>query len=240
MRLTPLDIRKQPFMKKLMGFDPDQVNSFLEQVASEYEQIVRQNDELSAQVREQTSQLDQYRKIEKILNDTLITAQRATDEGRINAQKEAELILRDAQLRAEKYEEKSRQTVSQLESDIISLRTQRDSFLTRLRSMLKDQLALVDIMGGTLKDPNPKDPMVVASTAAAHQQVAQGRLLSQLGRPVPPVSAAAAGHAHPERMSAPVSHAASATAVPPPVQRLADIAADSDETMDEVPPQPVV
>jgi len=155
MRLTPLDIRKQPFMKKLMGFDPDQVNSFLEQVASEYEQIVRQNDELSAQVREQTSQLDQYRKIEKILNDTLITAQRATDEGRINAQKEAELILRDAQLRAEKYEEKSRQTVSQLESDIISLRTQRDSFLTRLRSMLKDQLALVDIMGGTLKDPNP-------------------------------------------------------------------------------------
>ncbi len=209
MRLTPLDIRKQPFMKKMFGIDQDQVDSFLEQVASEYEQIVRQNDDLSAQVRVQDEQLDHYRKIEKVLNDTLITAQRATDEARLNAQKEAELIIREAQLRAEKLEEKSRQNVAQLESEIISLRTQKDGFLVRLRSMLKDQLALVEVLGGTLKDSGMKDAMSVVSAAAAREQMNAGRVLSQLGRPL-------------QQQAKPMNES--------PI----------DETMDEVPPQPVV
>ena len=216
MRLTPLDIRKQPFQKAMMGgFDRDQVNSFLEQVASEYEQLIRQNDEYAGTLRSLEEQLEHYRKIEKVLNDTLITAQKATDDARLNAQKEAELIIREAQLRAEKYEEKSRQNVATLESEIISLRTQRDSFLTRLRSMLKDQLALVEIMGGTLKDPNPKDPVTMVSQASAREHVAAGRVLSQLGRPLPPQP-----HAHPP-------------------MNLRDDDGDA-EMLDEVPANPVV
>ncbi len=150
MRITPLDIRKQPFRKVLMGFDPDEVNSFLEMVASEFETINRQHDELSAEVKQCKKQLEQYTRIEKTLNETLLTAQRATDEARLNAQKESELIIKDAQIRADRYEEESRRRVHELEAELMTLRTQRESFLTRFKSMLRDQLALLDVISDSL------------------------------------------------------------------------------------------
>lgn len=152
MRLTPLDIRKQPFRKTAMGFDRDQVNSFLDQVANEFEQLIKQNDELATNVKLFQERIEAYEKIEKTLNETLITAQRATDDAKLNAQKEAELILKDAQIRADKYEDRSRQRVNELESDLMSLRTQRDSFLVRFKSMLRDQLSLLDVISGSIKD----------------------------------------------------------------------------------------
>lgn len=157
MRITPLDIRKQPFRKTVMGFDKDEVNSFLEMVANEFEPIIKQNDELTTTVKLLQERIDEYAKIEKTLNETLLTAQRVTDEARLNAQKEAELILKDAQIRADRYEDQSRMKVNNLESDLISLKTQRDSFLTRFKSMLRDQLALVEVISGSLKDKKNSD-----------------------------------------------------------------------------------
>jgi cell division initiation protein len=144
----------------MWGFDSDEVNSFLEMVASEFEQIIKQDNDLQTQVKNLEQKLDHYVKIEKTLNDTLLTAQRATDEARLNAQKEAELILKDAQIRAGRYEDDSRRRVHELESEIVSLKTQRDSFLARFRAMLKTQLELLavisdDLKGGSRADLNP-------------------------------------------------------------------------------------
>jgi cell division initiation protein len=157
MHLTPLDIRKMPFRKTMRGFDPDQVDKFLEQVSNDYEKIIRENDEFATRIKHLEERLEVYVKIERTLNDTLLTAQRATDEARLNAQKEAELILRDAQIRAGRYEDESRRRVHELESEIVSLKNQRDSFLSRFRAMLKTQLELLgvisdDLRGGTSGD----------------------------------------------------------------------------------------
>ena len=152
MRITPLDIRKQPFPKTLRGFDTDAVNSFLEMVATEFEKMIKQNDELAAQVNVLQARIDEYEKIEKTLNETLLTAQRATDEARINAQKEAELILKDAQIRADKYEDRSRQNVNKLEAELNSLKVQRDSFLARFKSMLRDQLSLAEVISDSVEN----------------------------------------------------------------------------------------
>ena len=151
MRLTPLDIRKQPFRKTMWGFDSDEVNSFLEMVASEFETIIKQDNELQTQVKNLEQNLEHYVTIEKTLNDTMLTAQRTTDEARLNAQKEAELILKDAQIRAGRYEDDSRRRVHELESEIVSLKTQRDSFLARFRAMLKTQLELLAVISDDLK-----------------------------------------------------------------------------------------
>jgi cell division initiation protein len=135
----------------MWGFDSDEVNSFLEMVASEFESIIKQDNELQTQVKNLEQNLGHYVKIEKTLNDTMLTAQRTTDEARLNAQKEAELILKDAQIRAGRYEDDSRLRVHELESEIVSLKTQRDSFLARFRSMLKTQLELLAVISGDLK-----------------------------------------------------------------------------------------
>jgi cell division initiation protein len=151
MRITPLDIRKQPFRKTMWGVDPDEVNSFLEMVASEFEAIIKLDNDLQAQVKNLETKLEHFVKIEKTLNDTLLTAQRATDETRTNAQKEAELILKDAQIRAGRYEDDSRRRVHELESEIVSLKNQRDSFLARFRSMLKTQIELLAVISDDLR-----------------------------------------------------------------------------------------
>jgi cell division initiation protein len=151
MRITPLDLRKQPFRKTMWGFDPDAVNSFLEMVANEFEGIIRQDNDLQTQVKNLEQKLEHYTKIEKILNDTLLTAQRATDDARLNAQKEAELIIKDAQIRAGRYEDDSRRRVHELESELVALKNQRDSFFARFRSMLKTQLELLSVIGDDLK-----------------------------------------------------------------------------------------
>jgi len=157
MRITPLDIRKQPFRRTLRGFDPDAVNSFLEMVASEYETIIKQNNEFATQIKSLEQRLDSYIKIERVLNETLLTAQKATDEARVNAQKEAELIIKDAMIRAERYEDESRQRVLSLESELVSLRNQRDSFLARFKAMLTTQLGLLDVISGDLKQGTDED-----------------------------------------------------------------------------------
>jgi cell division initiation protein len=157
MRITPLDIRKQPFRKKMFGFDPDEVNSFLEMVAGELEAVASQNSEVMTQMKFMQQKLDEYIKIEKTLNETLLTAQKATDESRHNAQKEAELIIKDAQIRAGRYEDESRRRVHELESELVSLKNQRDSFLARFKSMLKTQIELLAIISDDLKAPHRGD-----------------------------------------------------------------------------------
>jgi cell division initiation protein len=157
MRLTPLDIRKQPFRKNFLGgFDPDQVNGFLEQVANEFESIIKQNNELATQIKFMSEKLEDYIKIERTINETLLTAQKVTDEARVNAQREAELLIKDAQIRADMYEDEARRRVHQLESDLTSLRNQRDSFLSRFRAMLSSQLGLVETISDSLKEPKEK------------------------------------------------------------------------------------
>jgi cell division initiation protein len=153
MAITPLDIRKQPFRKAFRGFDPDEVNSFLEMVAGEFESVIKKNSELTHKLQNTQEQLEEYKKIEKTLNDTLLTAQKATDESKVNAQKEAELIIKDAQVRANSYEEQSRQNVRALQEELSRLTYQRDSFMLRFKSILETQLELLRSIEGELDQP---------------------------------------------------------------------------------------
>jgi cell division initiation protein len=163
MHISPLDIRKQPFRKVLRGFDPDAVSSFLQMVATEYEAIIRNNNELATQVKMLEQRLEGYTKIERTLNETLLTAHKATDDARINAQREAELIIKDAMLRAERYEDEARNRVHIMESELVTLRNQRDSFLARFKSLLSTQLSLLEVISGDLKgiheSERPKQPV---------------------------------------------------------------------------------
>lgn len=144
----------------MRGFDPDAVNSFLEMVASEYESIISENNSFATRVKNLEQRLEGYEKIERMLNETLLTAQRATDEARVNAQKEAELIIKDAMVRAQRYEDEARARVHSLESELVSMRNQRDSFLARFKAMLTTQLNLLGVISGELKDLKGEEPVM--------------------------------------------------------------------------------
>lgn len=146
MRITPLEIRKHPFRTAFKGYDTDQVNSFLQQIASEVEELRSENNQYGTKVKELNTQLQRYARIEETLNETLLTAQRATDEARANAQKEAELIIKDAQVRADRYESEMKDRVHEMRSELASLEAQKEGFLMRYSSLLRDQIQFIDVM----------------------------------------------------------------------------------------------
>jgi cell division initiation protein len=163
MRITPLDIRKQPFRRTFRGFDPDAVNSFLEMVASEFETLLRQTSDSATRIKQLEEKCEGYVKIERTLNETLLTAQKITDEARVNAQKEAELIIKDATIRAGMQENEIRQRVMQLENDLASLKNHRDTFLARFKGLLTTQLNLLSVISDDLQEQvDEKDVVPVA------------------------------------------------------------------------------
>ncbi len=146
MRITPLEIRKHPFRTVFRGLDPDQVYSFLKQIADEIEDLRSENNQYGTRVKELSTEMERYRHIEATLNETLLTAQRATDDARANAQKEAELIIKDAQIRADRYESEMKDRVQALHTELGSLEAQKEGFLMRYGSLLRDQVKFIDVI----------------------------------------------------------------------------------------------
>jgi cell division initiation protein len=143
MRITPLDVRKQEFRRVVRGVDADEVHAFLATVADEYEAVLTDNKHLREKVMELDEKVGEYRTMERTLRDTLLTAERVMTEARQNARKEAELILRDAQLRASQATNNIEQRVDALRAQIRELRGQRDAFLARMQSLAEAQVGLV-------------------------------------------------------------------------------------------------
>ena len=96
-RITPLEIQKHEFSRKWKGLDPVEVESFLALVAEEIEELVRANADLSSRVERLTEENAEHRERERILKETLLTAQQASEDIRSNAQRQAALrISREA------------------------------------------------------------------------------------------------------------------------------------------------
>jgi len=144
MRITPLDVRKQEFRKAVRGFDSDEVNAFLATVADEYETVLRDNKELRERILELEDKVSEYRTMEKTLRDTLMTAERVMSESKDNAQREADLILKDAELRAQQVLDSFRNQAEELRREIIDLNKEKETYLARFRSLAEALIQFID------------------------------------------------------------------------------------------------
>ena len=98
--ITPMDIHNKTFSKKLRGYADDEVNSFLEEVASDYERIYREHREMEEQMDSLKSRLAHYEKMEATMSSTLVMAQETAENVKTTAKKEADVIVREAQNKA--------------------------------------------------------------------------------------------------------------------------------------------
>jgi len=146
LNITPLDIRKQEFRKKMRGYDAEEVQGFLDQVAGALEEANASVATLEERLKEAESRLGHYRLIEQNLQDAAVTVQRSLDETKRLAEKEAELIVREAHTRAEKEAEALKDRVSRLQDDVATLEMQRANFLVRLRAVVRSQSDLIEAM----------------------------------------------------------------------------------------------
>jgi cell division initiation protein len=146
LNITPLDIRKQEFRRKMRGYDPEEVQGFLDRVASALEEANATNATLEERMKEAEGRLGHYRLIEQNLQDAALTVQKSLDETKRLAEKEAELIIREAHSRAEKEAASLQDRIQHLQVDIATLEMQRTNFLVRLRAVVRSQSDLIEAM----------------------------------------------------------------------------------------------
>ena len=125
MKVTPLDLRQQRFNTVMRGYDRGEVTAFLNEVADDYENALRETDRLRQDVAKLEAVLAEHRAQERNLRNTLLTAQRMADEIKDQAQTEADRLIRDAEGRADLIVQKSQSRIEDVNREIEGLRAKR-------------------------------------------------------------------------------------------------------------------
>jgi cell division initiation protein len=141
MKITPLDIQKHEFpSRRWGGYDPDEVRSFLQLVAEAYEEVARELLALQEELKHVKGELEGHREREKILKNTLLQAQGMVEEIKDRAEKQATLVVKEAEIKAERLLSQAMVKATKVENSIAELKILRN----QLRQKLQGTLAMVD------------------------------------------------------------------------------------------------
>lgn len=143
MRLTPLDIHHKEFRHAIRGYSEEEVDSFLDEVANEFERLFKENIDHKEGLEQLKEKVAQYENLEDALHNTLLTAHKAAEEVQRNAKKEAELIIRDAELKAKEIVQNAVTEKQDLQTNLINLKQAEEEFRLKFKSLLESHLKMI-------------------------------------------------------------------------------------------------
>ena len=146
MNLTALDIQRQSFETRFRGYDRDEVRTFLNVVAEEMETLSSENERLDEEVRRQSSLLAEHHEREQILKNTLVAAQRTSEELKENAKKQSQLLLKEAGLVADRLIETAQNKAHDVERDILELKQQKRQMFNSILAAISNLRNLIQSM----------------------------------------------------------------------------------------------
>jgi cell division initiation protein len=141
--LTPMDIHNKDFKRSFRGFNEEDVDLFLEQIVRDYEKLFRDNLELKETLDRLNGKLEHYQHMESTLHNTLVIAQETAEDVKLNAKKETELILKEAQIRAQKLLDEATSKVRRANTEYDELQKQSQVYRARIRTLIQAQLELL-------------------------------------------------------------------------------------------------
>ncbi|HEX8831057.1 MAG TPA: DivIVA domain-containing protein [Longimicrobium sp.] len=141
--LTPLDVRKKKgdFRRVMRGYDPEAVDNFLDEVVARMEELVRDNQSLNQRVGQMTDAIADYRERERAMNEALVSAQQLREGMREQAQREADLVLREARGEGERIVADAKRQVTFALEALRRVQAQRVRFLRLFRALVERQLS---------------------------------------------------------------------------------------------------
>lgn len=145
MNITPLDIQQMAFRVKFRGYDQEEVNRFLEEVARTVESLNRDNAGLRERLAVLEQQVTELKRAEATLSNTLMSAQSLADDVKRNAQRDAELIVKEAELKAEELFRQARIELADTQRELALLQKQRLLMVERMRATLHTFERMLDI-----------------------------------------------------------------------------------------------
>ena len=155
--ITPLDIQQQKFKTKIRGFDVREVDAFLEQMANVFESLQRTHKHLQEEVRRLELEIQGYRKREETFKRALLNSQKVLDQMKDNAHKSAELIIAEAEVKAEKILNNAHNRLAQLHEDISELKRQRTQIEVQIGSIVEAHSKLLELSKEGAKTMDEED-----------------------------------------------------------------------------------
>jgi len=144
MRITSMDINNKEFKKGLRGYNADEVDEFLDKVAEEYETIYKENSTLRERASFLEEKLEHHVKIESTIQSTLVLAQNAAEQAKISAQKESELIIKNANDSSQNLLDKSHNDVLKVNYEYEKTKQEFAKFRMKFRNFMNCQLEMFD------------------------------------------------------------------------------------------------
>ena len=175
MRMTPLDIQSHRFRRRLRGVDHLEVEEFLRMVSEDYENLLRENEDQRSRIADLEEQVDALESQEKLLQETLVSAQSMSDKMRSATEKECEVRIGAAEVRAEKIIDASHRRAARLAENIRELRGMRERIAESLRSAIQTQMTLIDNLTIDPEARSMVDDMVEGKVAFLDQIRTPGR-----------------------------------------------------------------
>jgi len=144
--LTPLDVRKKKgdFRRVMRGYDPEAVDNFLDEVVARMEELVRENQANATRAAQMTDAIADYRERERAMNEALVSAQQLREGMREQAQREADLVLREARAEGERIVADAKRQVTFALEALRRVQAQRVRFLRLFRALVERQLGEIE------------------------------------------------------------------------------------------------
>ncbi len=161
MNLTSLDIQQQQFRVRFRGFDIREVDRFLEQISETFTAIQSENKKLKEELRRLKLEMQGYKEREESFKRAMVNSQKVLEQMKDNARKSAEVIIADAEVKAERILNRAHNRLSQLHEDIAELKRQRMQIEVQIRSVIDAHSKLLEI-GKESMDAMDEDDSKVA------------------------------------------------------------------------------
>jgi cell division initiation protein len=145
MKITPLDIQQQQFKTRFRGFDVHEVDTFLDQMAEVFESLLAEKESLFEKNQRLDLEIQGYKEREDTFKRAMLDSQKVIEQMKENARKSAELILANAEVKAEKILNSAHNRLSQLHEDIAELKRQRTQIEVQIRSVIETHTKLLDM-----------------------------------------------------------------------------------------------
>jgi cell division initiation protein len=135
------------FKTRMRGYDPEEVGYYLKSVAEEVERLNLENGKLKEDLGRLGAEHEAVRSREEVLQKTLVTAQRMSDELKERSEAQADLVIREARMKSERMLQQAQDQLAKLEAEISRCKIERDLFEKRLRSMIDEHVTLLEQRG---------------------------------------------------------------------------------------------
>lgn len=145
MKFTPFGIKNQEFSQSLRGYDKEEVRAYLEKLSNEIEKLIQENERIKEGEKELKDRLYEYKKIEKNLQRSLVSAQEASGKATEDAKRQKAVIIKEAELKRDMIIKKAEEHAKFIRESVAELSEEKELLLSRLKAMVTTQIELLEM-----------------------------------------------------------------------------------------------